>query len=553
MGKVAVDFGTSNTVLARLSESTQRVETIPIPGITSQWRYRLRADGPVDVINVAPSMIYYGEDQTLIGDQVVSAGLTDHRNTFRWMKQAISLRHKQSKVTPQGRRTYAEAGEEFLRTVLQYAGNIISIEDDEFTFTAPVEAFEDFQDWIWRVAESAGIRRIRLLDEPTACIFGYEGALSSESRYTVFDFGAGTLDVSCIRLDMQEQSGRKAVQLGKAGENLGGMNIDQWIAQDFCERHGISQTKRRELEGLLFRSSEQTKIALSRPGNRDEDMILTDATSDVPRSYTTTYYRSCPSCKTGSPRNYDEPGECCLGCLLAQRDFLAQVKGTVERALENAAVNAGMRRSEISHVLVTGGTSLIPSVHKFLRETFGDRIHYERPFDCVARGACGGTVVPVLQHDYALESFDPETGNYGFKPLFESGTEYPTRNGQAKRRGVGGAFDGQTEIELLVFEVSSLVRRDLGVAIVDDAGRLQDRTRVTTHSEYICLNRNTPTCIPADPPVNIAREGELKRDGRPVKRFGCHFAIDDSGRLVVDVVDRLTGREIYKQHPVVRL
>ncbi len=553
MGKVAVDFGTSNTVIARLNETENRVETLEIPGITTQFRYRLRREDAPHVVHAIPSLIYYGERQTLIGQQVVDEGLADHKDTMRWMKQAISTRNKSSKVTSQGRKTYYDAGDEFLRMALNYAGNIISLNDDEFTFTAPVEAFEDFQEWLWTVAESAGVRRKRILDEPTACIFGYDGPVSGDARFAVFDCGGGTLDVSCVRIDMDGQSDRKAIQLGKSGDHLGGMNIDKWIGDDFCARHNLPPTLRRALDGYILRAAEAVKIALSDPETRDADMTVTDTLNAVARSYTTTYLRECAECRAGTPGRHTDPDESCLGCLLLGKHFVDDVARTVDRALENAAVEAHMRRDDLTRVLVTGGASLMPCIGRYLQQTFTGKLYRDHPFDSVARGACRGIVLPILQHDYALEGFDPDSGKYQFKNLFSLGTEYPTKPGDEKRRGVSGAFDGQTEIELLLFEVSRMARRDVSVSIVDDQGRFHDRSQVDTTQEFYCLNRKNPTCIPADPPVNMVRDGQIKREGKHVKRFGCIFAIDENRRLLVDVIDRLTGREIYKKHPVVRL
>jgi molecular chaperone DnaK len=553
MGKVAVDFGTSNTVIARLNETENHVETVEIPGITSQWRYRLRQEDSPHVVHGIPSLIHYGETRTLIGQQVVDEGLADHKDTMRWMKQAISTRNMNSKVTSQGRKTYRDAGEDFLRTALNYVGNTISLADDEFTFTAPVEAFEDFQDWLWTVAESTGIRRLRMLDEPTACIFGYDGQVSGDARFAVLDCGGGTLDVSCVRIDMDGHSDRKAIQLGKSGDHLGGMNVDKWIADDFCARHDLPPAKRRELEGFILRAAEATKIALSDPKTQDTDMTVTDTLGPVVRSYTTTYLCECAACHDGVPGRYDKPDESCLGCILLGRNFIGDVAKTVDRAIENAAIEAGMRRDELTRVLVTGGTSLMPCIRRYLKQTFDGRLHRDHPFDSVARGACRGVVIPVLQHDYALESYNPDSGEYEFRALFPLGTEYPTKDEDVKRRGVGGAFDGQTEIELLLFEVSRMVRRDVSVSIVDDQGRFHDKSQVATGQEFICLNRNNPTCIPAGPPVNIARDDQIKRNGTPVRRFGCVFSIDENRRLLVDVIDRFTGREIYRKHPVVRL
>jgi molecular chaperone DnaK (HSP70) len=120
MGKVAVDFGTSNTVVARVNEATGELETVEIPGITTPFRYRLGPDAPEQAAHVVPSLIHYSETETLIGDQVLSRGLADHPHTMRWMKRGIAHGHTQRKRTPQGHKGPAQAGEDFLKLLLAY-------------------------------------------------------------------------------------------------------------------------------------------------------------------------------------------------------------------------------------------------------------------------------------------------------------------------------------------------------------------------------------------------------------------------------------------------
>ena len=151
--------------------------------------------------------------------------------------------------------------------LLRYASDRISLEEDEFTFTAPTEAFETYQDWLRSNVEHLGIRRFRMLDEPTACVLGYHGAARRDELFAVFDFGCGTLDVSVVKVDLAAAEDRKASQVGQAGRDLGGMDVDLWIAADFCERHGLDEATRREYEALVLRQAEAAKIALSEPGN----------------------------------------------------------------------------------------------------------------------------------------------------------------------------------------------------------------------------------------------------------------------------------------------
>jgi molecular chaperone DnaK (HSP70) len=541
MSEVAIDFGTSNTVLARFHETRERAETVRIPEIGSELRYRLKPGGEEHSVWVIPSVIHYAEKETLIGDQVIARGLAEHPDTMRWMKRSIAQGITRRKRTAQGHKSAAEAGAEFLTLALNYASHEISFENDTFTFTAPVEAFENFQEWIWRVAESLGIRKLRILDEPTACVFGYHGAARQDERFVVFDFGGGTLDVSAVRLDLKEQSGRRAVQLGQAGCDLGGMDIDRWIADGFCTRHAMSDADRRDLDNLILRQAEAAKIALSDPATADTEMSVLNDLGRVPRLLQTTWRRTCAACDSSASRLGAH--EACLGCLLVEKGFLTQIKETLDRALENAAIKAGVRRSDVTRVLVTGGTSLVPAVRRILEESFHEKVEYDHPFDCVVRGACRGIVSPVLQHDYAIESYSRERKQFEFKPLFKIGTEYPTRP-EAVRFWCNGSTDGQTRVGLHIFEVSRMKRRAVDQAMVDAEGRIQVAARVTTDYEHICLNPDNPTFIAADPPLNRERDK---------RRFLCSFEIDGHRRLLVTAIDHLTGKPVLVKHPVVRL
>jgi hypothetical protein len=255
------------------------------------------------------------------------------------------------------------------------------------------------------------------------------------------------------------------------------------------------------------------------------------------------YQRNCARCEPGGRHKPIDASETCLGCLLQQRNFVADVTNTVDRALENAAVKAGMRRNDISRVVVTGGTSLIPGIRRYLEDAFAGRVRYESPFDAVVQGACQGLVIPILQHDYAIESFSRTARDYEFKPLFRVGTSYPTTT-NAVRFWARGSYNGMTRIGIKIFEVSQMKRRSLDVSLVDWEGALRDTSQVKTENHYVCLNRDNLTFIIADPAVDLDRDH---------KRFLCSFAVDGQRRLRVTVHDNLTDQELLCEHPVVRL
>ena len=545
MPRVGVDFGTGNTVIAVFNQNLGRAQTLEMPGITTAMRYRLAAGGPEQMVHVVPSLIHYSESETLIGDQVLSRGLAEHKDTFRWMKRSIALRNNRGRRTAQGLKNALDAGTDFLARVLRYASDRVSLENDEFTFTAPTEAFETFQDWLRRLAETAGIRRLRMMDEPTACVLGYHGTARQADRFAVFDHGCGTLDICVVKLDLAQAQERKATQLGQAGtDGVGGMDLDRWIHDDFCRRHGLVESERGDLQALILRQAEKAKIELSDPSTSEAEVQVVRRSNGSVRLLRTSYRRNCPACEAGRVGKHEDTAEGCLGCLLVANEFARKSRQTLDRALENAAMKASVRRDDITRVLVTGGTSLVPCVGAMLRECFDGRVEFASPFDAVARGACMGIVAPILQHDYAIESYNREKDAYEFKPLFKSGTEYPTPADLPRRLMIRGSVEGQTRLGIRIFEVSQVKRMQLSEGMVDEQGAIKEESRVATDVSYICLNRANPTFIVADPAVSLDRDKE---------RFQCSFQVDGQRRLLVSVLDKQTGRPLLKEHPVVRL
>ncbi len=107
-----------------------------------------------------------------------------------------------------------------------------------------------------------------------------------------------------------------------------------------------------------------------------------------------------------------------------------------------------------------------------------------------------------------------------------------------------GAYDGQTRVGLRIFEVSQMRRRAAAVSLSRAGATAPDETRVATENAFICLNRDNPTFIEADPPIDTARDAQ---------RFLCAFQVDENRRLLVTVTDRLRDLPLLRDHPVVRL
>ena len=159
--------------------------------------------------------------------------------------------------------SFEQVGSYFLHQVI----GALKAQDPELNslvFTVPVDSFEAYRIWLGEVCQSLNIEQVQLIDEPTAAALGYQ--LSAEQQTVlVIDFGGGTLDLSLIQRvasatdkprGFRLQWGKKANSqqsakaasvktvkvLAKAGENLGGADIDRWLADYFEAEQGLPKT-----------------------------------------------------------------------------------------------------------------------------------------------------------------------------------------------------------------------------------------------------------------------------------------------------------------------
>lgn len=158
-GRLAVDFGTSNTILALWDEEQGEGVPIFIPEFGLNY---YQGDEAVAVI---PSLINYTDNNVRwIGNQVLERNLYHSRQTFRWMKRYIGQRSpikikiNGDEVTP------FLAGKDFLSTLIIFAIQQFHIQGQEIGFSVPVESFEHYENWLASVAEFAGMPAFRLID-----------------------------------------------------------------------------------------------------------------------------------------------------------------------------------------------------------------------------------------------------------------------------------------------------------------------------------------------------------------------------------------------------
>jgi molecular chaperone DnaK (HSP70) len=556
-GRLAIDFGASNTVVAVWDEArgegvpfhipeysrTYQQDGAPSPdGAPSLDRVPSR-DGALSrdgvsvgstSIAVIPSLIHYaGERQRWIGNQVLERQLDRAPGTFRWMKRYISNRSP-IKLRLHGRQiSYFEAGKDFLSSILLYVVETLKIKDEEVALTVPVEAFEHYENWLIEVAEAVGLPRFRLIDEPSAAALGYGAHIQLGDIYLIFDFGGGTLDAAVVLIEEVEREhiGRRCRVLGKAGADLGGATIDQWLFQEFLRQHHRNDTDDdiRQVSQALLTACEQAKEQLS--SHEQADIWVEHPATGL----------------TWQAKFTAQEFE----ALLDKHEAFTVIDRTIRRVL-NKATERGYQEEDIKAVLAVGGSSQIPAVQKTLRRIFGqERVRLNRPLDAVARGAAafvaGVDFYDHIQHDYAIRYLDRQKKDYAYHIVVEQGTPYPTTAPVARLK-VKASYQGQTHLGLAIFELGERRQKQVGqpLELVFDPSGAARLIQLTPEEEerrsHFWMNEGSPTFLTVDSPVG---QGEAC--------YEVEFSIDQNKRLLISARNLQTGQMTHRDYPVVKL
>ena len=541
-GRIAVDFGTSNSVVAVWDETRQQSGVLHVPEFG-----RLLMQGEEE-ISVVPSLVHYDAraisseaedspaDRIWLGNQVLQRNLYQSNQTFRWMKRYILNRSPLQRLVNGRRISPQEAGLDFLSRLLLFAAEETQLGDDEVALTIPVEAFEHYENWLEEAAERAGIHRMRLIDEPSAAALGYGAHIQPGDIYLIFDFGGGTLHAAIVLVEQdtpessQSRIARRCRVLGKAGLELGGTTIDQWLFEEVLKRNRRkdSDDEIRRISGSLLVECERLKEELS--SHEQASLSVIDPESGAAL--------------------WAEFSRLELEGLMEERGAYTDIDRTIRRAI-NVARERGYGEEHIKSILMVGGSSQIPAVQQILRRIFGrDRVQVDHPLDAIARGAAafiaGVDFYDYIQHDYAIRFVNRQKGDYDYQVLVPRGTAYPTKEPVA-RLSIKATYDGQSQLGLAIYELSERrIRPSQKVELVFDMSGAARVTTLTPEDEdrrvMFWMNEQTPTFLRAEP---AASRGEMC--------FEVVFNIDPNKRLLITARNLRNGQITHQDYPVVKL
>ncbi len=528
--KLAIDFGTTNSVIARWDTDNDTSEVISIPVLTD--------DHLPDHPPVVPSLVYVTDakqNETKIGMEVRSAELDHKRDNrlFRNFKRGIV-----AKPAPEPRiidhTEYADidAGTSFVRRVIDSLPYPVD-EIDQLVLTAPVASFEGYLSWLNQVIETIPAEKIRVVDESTAAALGY-AVTKPGAAVMVFDFGGGTLDLSLVQLpESAEKAGGflnrlmksnsaqySAKVVAKAGRIIGGSDIDQWLLTWVLKQTGLTAKTLGADYATLLTQCEKAKIELS---TAEAATISFEA--------------------DGKPHNASLTREQ-LEALMEENGFFTSLRHVIDKVM-HVARQRGIFKEDVNYVLMVGGTSLMPSVQRTLKQYFTDMaVKADKPFTAVAEGAlqvaAGYGLEDYLIHSYGIRYMTDEN-THDYDEIIPMGSRYPTESPIDVI--LGAAHADQTEVEFVIGEIDTDSISMLEVQYEDGQAVFVAQAS-ETGEQIVALNEGDllKSLVKLDPP---GKPGE--------NRLKASFMVDDKRQLRLTVTDIQTNNVLLKDVALVSL
>ena len=277
----------------------------------------------------------------------------------------------------------------------------------------------------------AGLDVKRIINEPTAAALAYGLDKETDQKIMVYDLGGGTFDVSVLEI------GDGVIEvLATAGNNrLGGDDFDQcitnYLVQEFKKSEGIDLSGDRVAMQRLKEAAEKAKIELSGVTSTNINLPYITADATGPKHLDVTLTRA----------KFNE-----LTAYLVEK-----TAGPVRQAMSDAGISA----SDLTKVLLVGGSSRVPAVQEMVKKLTGkEGFKGINPDECVAMGAAlqagvlTGDVKGLLLLDVTPLSLGIETMGGVCTKLIDRNTTIPVKKSQI----FSTAADNQTSVEVNVLQ-----------------------------------------------------------------------------------------------------
>ena len=413
MGKIiGIDLGTTNSCVAVMEGG----EAVVIAN----------AEGN----RTTPSVVSFSKTgERMVGQVAKRQAVTNPDRTISSIKREMGSAYKvgidSKNYTPQ--EISAMILQKLKADAEAYLGGPVS----EAVITVPAYFTDSQRQATKDAGKIAGLDVKRIINEPTAAALAYGVDKEQDQKIMVYDLGGGTFDVSILEI------GDGVIEvLATAGNNrLGGDDFDEcvvnWMLDEFKKTEGIDLRSDKMAMQRLKEAAEKAKIELSGVTTSNINLPYITADANGPKHLDLTLSRA----------KFNE--------LTAH--LVEKTSGPVKQALSDS----GLSPSDLSKVLMVGGSSRIPAVQDEVKKLTGkEGFKGINPDECVALGAAiqggvlGGDVEGILLLDVTPLSLGIETLGGVCTKLIERNTTIPTKKSQV----FSTAADFQTSVEVNVLQ-----------------------------------------------------------------------------------------------------